>query len=209
MFGRLTTIIISILVVVWLYYAYQFTSFFRPNIVEKQIWVSRDAVQDKLETVGKIQVVEATYNISQKASSDIISYIKWSNEFSMLLRQAEKWLQRDDIYIDATWSVIAGYDFLSGNWSIEVSWDAVYIDTEPVVLVSKIDTVNVIQRDTGIIPMVFGQDLNLEEYARSQAQSEITSKAISDGIFDKVNSAWSEVLLKLFTSMGVSQVVIR
>lgn len=209
MFRKFTTIIILALIAVWFYYAYQFTNFFCPNTIPKQTWISKDAVQDKLETVGKIQVVEATYSISQKASSEISSYISWDDEFSLLLRQAEQWLQKDDIYVDATGTVIAGYDFLSGVWSVEVSGDVVVIDTEPTILVSKVDSVNVVQRDIGIVPMIFWQDLWLEEYARSQAQSEIIKKALSDGILDQVNKSWSEVLLKLFAPMWVDQVVIR
>lgn len=209
MFRRFTTIVILALIVAWFYYAYQFTSFFKPNTIEKQTWVSKEAVQDKLETVGKIQVVETTYSISQKASSEIVSYIKWDDELSLLLQQAEQRLQKDDIYIDATGTVIAGYDFLSGTRSVEISGDIVIINAEPVVLISKIDTVNVSQRDVGIVPMIFGQDLSLEEYARSQVISEITSKAISDGILTKVNESGSDVLLRLFTPLWVDEVVIR
>lgn len=209
MFRKLYNIIILLLVVLWLYYAYKFTNFFKPNIVAPQTWVSKDAIQNKLEKLGRIEVVHAYYSISQKASAQFSQYIKWDDDLSSMLKQVEQRLQKDDIYIDATWSVIAWYDFLSGNWTVQTSGNIIIIDANPQILFTKVDTVQVVQRDMWLVPRIFWQDLWLEEIARSQAIKEIEKKAIEDKILDKVDQLGSETLLKIFEPLGVEEVSLR
>ena len=169
---------------------------------------SQQVIQTKLLEIGRLEVLEAEYQVEYKAKAQTLQFLKDDTRYKQLLNSFVDRLTKDEIILTAKGKVIVWFDFASAKRDMRQTWDILVIKTQAQFLHSAVTSIVVSERNTGILKKITGVDLALEEYARQEWLDHIVAQAEQDKILDKTYVLGEQILTQLFEVFGIKKVVI-
>ena len=202
--------IVLLVVILLIWYIWWSTStILTPTTVPAQTNLpSTQVIQTKLHEIGKLEILEAEYQIDYMATAQTIQLLKNDKKYKQILNSVVDRLTRDQIILTAHGKVVAWFDRNRAGRDMRQTGETLVLKATPEILYSTLNSVTVSQRNTGILKKIIWVDLALEEYARQEGLEHIVAQAKQDDIIAKTYVLGEQVLVKLFEVFGIKRVVI-